>query len=191
MRRVALSDCAGSLRPGLLRNRIGNERQRLAPYDARLPVALTRSVAQHRRDLGQCSARLQPTTLQRDIERHRAKLDQLATRFANVARQGVSSRRDRLAALDRLRVTLGYEQTLERGYAVVRDGAGEVLTRKAQADSASALAIQFADGTLDVAPAAGAADGPPGPPASPQPRVKPAKSAKPARKDSPDQGSLF
>lgn len=191
VRRVALSDCAGSLRPGLLRNRIGNERQRLAPYEARLPVALTRSVAQHRRDLGRCAARLQPTTLQRDIERHRAKLDQLATRFANVARQGVAARRDHLAALDRLRVTLGYEQTLERGYAVVRDGAGEVLTRKAQADTASALAIQFADGTLDVAPAAGAADGPPGPPASPQPRVKPAKSAKPARKDSPDQGSLF
>lgn len=191
VRRVALSDCAGSLRPGLLRNRIANEHQRLVPYEARLPVALTRSVAQHRRDLGRCAARLQPTTLQRDIGRHRAKLDQLATRFANVARQGVSSRRDRLAALDRLRVTLGYEQTLERGYAVVRDGAGEVLTRKAQADSASALAIQFADGTLDVAPAAGAADGPPGPPASPQPRVKPAKSAKPARKDSPDQGSLF
>ena len=54
-----------------------------------------------------------------------------------------------LEALDRLRETLGYVETLKRGYAVVR-GDGAVVTGKAAAEKAKALEIEFADGRLPV-----------------------------------------
>ncbi len=50
--------------------------------------------------------------------------------------------------LDRLRLTLGYTATLDRGYAVVRGADGTVLTRKKDAKSHVTLEIEFADGTL-------------------------------------------
>ncbi|EAQ04199.1 exodeoxyribonuclease VII, large subunit [Pseudooceanicola batsensis HTCC2597] len=174
-RRVALSDCSGALRPGLLRRRIAEDRQRVADRGARLPSSMTRNVMQHRRQFETCAARLQPATLRRETLRQREALEKLANRFAEAARRSVESRRDRLATLDRLRETLGYRETLARGYAVVRDGNGAVMTRKAQAEQAESLAIEFADGTLDQG-------------ASPAPRKKPSAGRK---EPPPEQGSLF
>jgi exodeoxyribonuclease VII large subunit len=61
---------------------------------------------------------------------------------------------DRLEALDRTRVTLGYAETLKRGYAVVR-GDGAVVTSKAGAEQAAVLEIEFRDGRLLVGGRAG------------------------------------
>ncbi|MDP3261777.1 MAG: exodeoxyribonuclease VII large subunit, partial [Tabrizicola sp.] len=54
---------------------------------------------------------------------------------------------DRLEALDRTRGTLGYAETLKRGYAVVR-GDGHVVTTRAAAEKAASLEVEFADGRL-------------------------------------------
>jgi exodeoxyribonuclease VII large subunit len=150
MRRMRLSEGAGALRPSLLRRAVAGERQRLAATAARLNLAaLERETAQKRRDLGRAAQRL-----------------------AEAGRREMAARRDRLAALDRLRETLGYRATLERGYAVVR-GDGELVTTRVAAAQARALEIEFADGKLALADA-------------PAPR----KTARP--KDTPEgQGSLF
>ena len=85
----------------------------------------------------------------------------------------------RLAALDRLRTTLGYEATLTRGFAVVR-AEGAVVTEAGAASAADRLEIQFKDGRVGVSVSGEA----------PNPAPKPAKkSAK--TKPSDDQGSLF
>ena len=52
---------------------------------------------------------------------------------------------DRLEALERTRKTLGYQATLARGYAVVRDGAS-LVTDVAGAKAARDLEIEFKDG---------------------------------------------
>jgi exodeoxyribonuclease VII large subunit len=57
----------------------------------------------------------------------------------------------RLDALDRTRQTLGYAETLRRGYAVVRDSDGVITTRFA-AETAGALEIEFHDGRFATAP---------------------------------------
>ncbi|WP_294621781.1 exodeoxyribonuclease VII large subunit [uncultured Roseovarius sp.] len=153
MRRVKLSEAAGALRPGLLRRGVDGDRRRL----------------------DNTAARLNLHTLRRDIEGKRRDLDGLTRRFSEAATRQQRGWRDRLEGLDRLRETLGYKATLKRGYAVVR-GDGDVVTTKAKAAKARALAIEFADGVLDV-----------GQGAAPKPARKPAKP-----KDSPpDQGSLF
>lgn len=190
VRRVALSEAGGSLRPSVLRARITQERGRVADRAARLPVALGNGVGRRREALGQWAARLdgQPARMVRDLARQRGEMERLSARFADVARRGVETRRDRLEALDRLRATLGYEATLERGYAVVRDSEGRVMTRKAQAISADALQVQFADGTLDIGTGAGGSDPAPAKPSARAAKPKP----KAASKDTPpEQGSLF
>ena len=155
MRRVQLSERAGALRPALLRRALEGERRRLANTSARLNLgALAREIDQRRRDL-----------------------DGMSTRLSEAGKRQIRGLRERLDALERLRETLGYKETLRRGYAVVR-GDGAVVTTRETAAAAQALEIEFADGRLALdAPTA-------------EPR-KPARSA-PRSKSSPEgQGSLF
>ncbi|MGR3703639.1 MAG: exodeoxyribonuclease VII large subunit [Paracoccaceae bacterium] len=149
LRRVALSDHAGALRPALLRRAIQTERRNLATASDRLSLDRFRL----------------------DLERKNRDLATLARRLSDAGQRQITTWRQRTQELDRLRLTLGYEATLQRGYAVVRDEAGAVLTTKAEAASARALEIQFADGRL---------------PLGGRPAPKPASKTPP-----PEQGSLL
>ena len=77
-------------------------------------------------------------------------------------------------ALHRLRLTLGYRATLQRGYAVVRGAAGQVLTNAAAASGEAALEIEFLDDRITAVPVGG-------------------KPVRPAARPKPPggQGSLF
>ena len=59
-------------------------------------------------------------------------------------------RSQRLQATDRLRETLGYRETLRRGYAVVRSGK-VLITDVTAAKSAKSLEIEFSDGRFTMA----------------------------------------
>ncbi|OWU85218.1 exodeoxyribonuclease VII large subunit [Oceanicola sp. 22II-s10i] len=171
-RRVALSEASGSLRPGVLRGRVDAAKERLADRAQRLEPALTRGTQRRREALEARAARLRVEPIRQDITRKRRDLAALVARLKSAGETRVARLGDRLEAVDRLRKTMGYEATLERGYAVVRDGgSGAVLTRKAEAEAAGALEVQFADGRI---------------------RIGGAAPAKGRRKDEgPDQGSLF
>ncbi|MBL4928701.1 exodeoxyribonuclease VII large subunit [Fuscibacter oryzae] len=122
-------------------------------WASRLAPALHRLIAQTQRQ--QTEGRAKLATLS-------ARLDAApAARFADLAR--------RLDALDRTRTTLGYTETLRRGYAVIRAD-GHVVTTKAEAAKAHVLEIEFHDGRLTAGGA-------------------PARKAKPG--DRPEQGNLF
>ncbi len=104
---------------------------RLAPALARMLAEAGRKAGDGRRDLGRLADRLDAAPL---------------ARFRRLT--------DRLEALDRTRMTLGYAETLKRGYAVVR-GDGVVVTTKAGAEKALSLEVEFRDGrvTLGARPA--------------------------------------
>ena len=148
-RKVRLSEAAGGLRPVAMQRMIGNERRRLDALSARMGPALARCVS---------------------IDQRRQAVAAMAQRVADAGQQRVNAARNKIESMDRLRLTLGYEATLSRGYAVVRSD-GDVVTTKRAADKAQELEIQFADGRSVVG----------------------GKSA-PTRKTAPkptDQGSLF
>jgi exodeoxyribonuclease VII large subunit len=151
-RRIGLTEAGAGLRPGNLR----------------------RTLEAKREALGRRADRLSVHPIERDIQRKKGDLEALQRRFEMASGAQIKGWSDRLEALDRLRQTLGYEATLDRGYAVVWDGDHVVTTAKA-AGQAKALEIQFADGRMS-----------PDQPAKAAAR-KPAKSKPPA----PDQGSLF
>lgn len=83
----------------------------------------------------------------RDIARDRQRLVALATRLQAAPARRLVDLATRLEQIDRTRLTLGYRETLKRGFAVVR-GDGHVVTTKAAAESSASLEIEFADGRL-------------------------------------------
>ncbi|WP_371155404.1 exodeoxyribonuclease VII large subunit [Jannaschia sp. 2305UL9-9] len=195
MARAQLSAIAGRLTIG---DRMGAERQRLTALAARLDGGLiarqrrasadlaalggsfdrltTRGVVQPRRDLSRLVARLTPATLVRRTARDRDRLATTLRGLSAIAVSAQNARAARLTALDRLRESLGYERTLERGFAVVRSG-DQVITGSAEARAARQVTIQFAG---DVRVEAITGGGP-----------APKRQKTPPQKPTKDQGSLF
>lgn len=169
-RRLRLMEHGGALRPGALRLRIAEQGRHLEGRAGALPLMLERNLTQHRRDFAGWAARLDPERLGEKLARQRSDYDQLNARLGRAATAQLESWSRALAAQERLRQTLGYTATLERGYAVVRGADGAVLTRAADARKTAALEIEFADGRV---------------------RTGGAPARKAAPKQTPEQGSLF
>lgn len=173
-RRVALSKTTGSLRPATLTRMIASERNGLTRQSARITPALQRSVARRRDDFRSLSAQLKPHQLTARLDQNIANYQALARRLAMAGTAQLTTLQNKIATTDRLLSSLGYEATLERGYAVVR-AEGVVVTSKKSAAKAAELEIQFADGRVTVGADSAA---------------KPARKSAP-KPDAPDQGSLF
>jgi exodeoxyribonuclease VII large subunit len=171
-RRVKLADMSGALRPATLRRHLDSDRQRLAQLSARLDPAWQRNLAGQRERLGNRVARFRPDVLHRQITSRRDRLTARAQNFrpevlsrdiarqsqrltdvlARLARAGEAAqerRRRQIEALGRTLGTLGYRETLARGFAVVR-GDGDVVTSASAAKAARDLEIEFADGRLKL-----------------------------------------
>ncbi|MEM0937580.1 MAG: exodeoxyribonuclease VII large subunit [Pseudomonadota bacterium] len=154
-RRVALAEASATLRPALMRGRIAREAATLQGLARRLsPALIVRGRALRARELAELDRRLDAA-------------------FAQQTR----AQRARLDGLSRMLVSLSYKGTLARGYAVVRNDAGSIVSRRDDARAARALEVEFIDGRLDWGGSA---------PRAPKPRRGPA-----AKPDKSDQGSLF
>ncbi len=177
-RKVHLSGISGSLRPSVLSRHLAQDRRRLDASIPRLGAGLSQAIERKRESLGRRADRLTVTPIRRDIAQKSERLQMLARRFSDAAKRQTEERRAQIEALDRLRETLGYVETLKRGYAVVH-GENGVLTSRKAARKSPPLEIEFADGRLTL-----------GPTSAPKAR-RAAKSDKPPRKPPSDQGSLF
>ncbi len=154
-KRSGFNAVAGRVHAGLLIRFLEVERARLRDRAARLLPAFSRLL----RDS------------QRDREKARADLGGLEERMRRALPARLAALSDQLQALDRTRQTLGYRETLRRGYAVVR-GDGQIVTSLAKATGAAALEVEFHDGRL---------------PMGAVPRVQ----SHPRKEPGPGQGSLF
>ena len=173
-KRAGFAATAARLRPAALLTLIAHKGERMQTQADRLSAAQRRRLERHADRAANLSNRLAPALLRliadaaRKTAEGRTALAQLDARLQTAPAQRYDRLRQRLDALDRIRSTLGYAETLKRGYAVVR-GDGNVVTTKAAAEAAVSLEIEFADGRLGYA----------------KPVVKRSKS------EGPDQGSLF
>jgi exodeoxyribonuclease VII large subunit len=151
---------AGRLQPQALRGLVARQRDQLAAREDRLIRAILTRMERRRDRLEGLAARLAPALSRmlgdagRKVAEGRRDLARLGDRLDSAPVQRFRRLSDRLEALDRTRVTLGYAETLKRGYAVVR-GDGAVVTSKAGAEQAAALEIEFRDGRLTVGGRAG------------------------------------
>ena len=133
---------------------------------------LNRLVERDKRRIRDVAARLNLNALKRENKQREQSLANLSLRLAQAGNRQISDWRRKIDALDRLRETLGYVETLKRGYAVVH-GEDGVLTSKKAAGNSPPLEIEFADGRFALTPA-----------------LKVRRPVKPG-KPRGDQGSLF
>lgn len=189
-KRAAFNGTAAHIRPQVLTGLVGRLRERVAARADRLGPALARNAGYGRRDLTRLGARLQAETILRDAERKKDALTRLSRRFEIAAGAQTDGWRKRLDGLERMRMTLGYAETLRRGFAVVR-GDGAVVTGRAAAAAASALEIEFHDGRLAVgADGGGTGGGGTGSGGAGGGGGRPARKPRPDD-PKPQQGSLF
>ncbi len=144
-------------------------KQRFDYWSEKLDAALQVRVGVGRLRLGEVAGHLRPAMLNNRIIQGRERLESRNARLVSAAVTQTQRQRSRLDALDRMRETLGYRETLKRGYAVVR-GDGVVVTTAKAAKAATSLEVEFADGKMKPAGKA------------PKAKVKPPPA---------DQGSLF
>ncbi|WP_127900985.1 exodeoxyribonuclease VII large subunit [Solirhodobacter olei] len=156
--------------PNALAQAAARKRALYAEHAAHIrPRLLSELVTRLSERLAARADRLRPEALLRESARRRERLDWLSQRLSRAASAQTEGWRARLDGLDRMRQTLGYTETLKRGFAVVR-GEGGVLTTKAAAETAQALEIEFQDGRLSLG-------------------ARPPRKSTPGKP--PEQGSLF
>ncbi|WP_299360299.1 exodeoxyribonuclease VII large subunit [uncultured Paracoccus sp.] len=155
---------------GSLSRKVVAERRRYEGLDLRFGPAAERRWRAQRDGVAQLSRRLATARARMVADARRAQLDRQSAVGAvgrRLDQQGpriTSDRRGQLDRLDRLRQTLGYTETLRRGFAVIR-GPDGIVTSSEPASRAPQLQIEFHDGTVPVRPEGD------------QPRAKPRKPA--------------
>jgi exodeoxyribonuclease VII large subunit len=131
-------------------------RQRLDNVGERLKRGLRANAHAHRVQFERASARHQPRALRAHIvhvrERIRA-LGESGRRCIDVTRE---RRGARLESLTQLLNALGYHKVLERGFALVRDAAGDPVRSAARIAQNDPLDIEFADGRVGAVATGGA-----------------------------------
>ncbi|OWY04183.1 exodeoxyribonuclease VII large subunit [Thioclava sp. IC9] len=174
---------AAQISPNLLRRFIRDRSREIDGLSARLAPAPAARMRRAKQDHTQLARRLDAARVrmigdaQRRNREGAERLTGLETRLERCLPARIEAQRERLERLDRMRQTLGYRETLKRGYAVVR-GPDGVVTSQVVAEKQSGLEIEFADGKLAVIPGGGGSATPPKP-----------KKKKPD--PGPSQGSLF
>jgi exodeoxyribonuclease VII large subunit len=164
---------AGIGRPADL---VASVRQRLDLASQRLGSAL--SAARHSKAirLAQIAPRLSPATLRQRVADRRDRFGNLGARTQPAVARIMTDRRQRLEATFKLAASLGPQNVLKRGFAMVIGTDGHLVSSAGAISSGDALNLQFADGEVGVTATGG----------SPKPR-------KPTPKPGPDddQSSLF
>lgn len=142
--------------------------------------------------LGAVAGRLRLEPIAERTLRGDRDLARLGTQFEQAFVRIADQQAKRLDAAGRLLESNSYEQTLKRGFALVRDADGAPVTRAAGLSEGEGVSIHFGDGARDAviggtsAPVAGSGGKPVEKPVEPKPEPKP----KPKKPD-PAQGSLL
>ena len=167
---------------------------RVQQIGQRLSTSFERIGDRKKTSLERLDRTLQPVPQQiiKRIGQNRSQIDQYSARSDNAVKTLVERLSLQLQSQERVRQSLGYENVLKRGFALVRDEDGKPITLAGNVASGQAINIQFADGNIN---ANAVGEGPAGwPPSTTNIDTKPAKPIKkPAKPKAPskDQGSLF
>jgi exodeoxyribonuclease VII large subunit len=142
--RARLAAAAGRL--PRLQDLLALATQRLDLASGRLGAALTANVAAHRHDLAAKAASLRPRLLMGTIEVKSQTLETLSRRLDPLIRRTLSQAADRLAGLEKLRLSLDPDRPLSRGFARVERGDGRLVRSAAAVKSGEAVKLVFHDG---------------------------------------------
>src|SRR5271163_647260 len=144
-------------------------RQRLDHAAERLRRGLRANAQIHRVLFSRIGGRLSPHLLRGGVERRRERLGGFAERAGRSFRNVIAVHRARADRGGELLAAFSYRGVLARGFALVRDGAGQPLRTAAAVSAGMPIEIEFSDGRVG-ARADGAVDMTDAAAAKPRPR---------------------
>lgn len=145
----------GELLSGLVRGLprpmqlLQNVSQRLDDWSERLGGALPALLTRKSQVLAVQSAALKPQALLAELKQGAARTQDIQHRLDQAAQRRLQRSAEQLTLQVSLLENLNYQRVLERGFALVKDAQGHVVSRVAQAQG-KPLEIVFADGSVNV-----------------------------------------
>lgn len=124
--------------------------QRIDDWGERLALALPTAIRQKSQQLAVAFAKLQPRNLLLNITHHSSKLQDSGERLTRITQRNIGDMERRLANVSQLLDTLNPTRILERGFVLVRDKQGNVLTHAASIIPEGLFNLQFSDGIKTV-----------------------------------------
>lgn len=149
----------------LLRERdmVALQRQRFDGASGRLSRALVANARAHRSALERCASRLRPHLVARAAGGARERITSLDRSRRRALSAVLNLKQQRLDNQSKLLGSLGYQNVLARGFALVRDSQGRMLRRAGSVRPGAALDIEFGDGHVDAYAEGGAREPKPKP----------------------------
>ena len=164
-----------------LRRLVEDWAQRLDDWSERLGIGLAVGLERRRARVAELAAGLPDP--RREIVHARSRLDGAARPLASSARRLIADARGSLDSLGALLESYSYEGVLKRGFVLVNDDAGNLVSAAADTAAGMRVDLRFHDGQ-----AAATIDGA-APEAAPPAKAKPDKP--PGKKDDTRQGKLL
>ena len=143
---LALISARLNLRP--VKSRFEQNSQRLSHADNRLKQALRQRVDYGHGRLAPLGARLTPRVITARTAHLSERLEALSTRLEQAAHHHLQRGHGQLTHAASLLEAYSYQGVLQRGYALVRDGAGHVVRVRDGLETGRALTLTFADGDI-------------------------------------------
>lgn len=123
--------------------------QRLDDWSERLRSSLPLVLSHKRQLLAVASAKLQPKSLAQNLMRHGEEVTKLMERMHRMVTRSVHDQNQKLIGVTQLLAHLDYRRTLERGFTLVQDAQGKIVTRAAQM-STQPHSLVFYDGERKI-----------------------------------------
>ncbi|MBN9602273.1 MAG: exodeoxyribonuclease VII large subunit [Afipia felis] len=123
-------------------------RQRFDRASAHLPRALRANTHIYDRRLSMIAGRLTVTTLRTQIARAKDQVNRLSESARRCSEHFIALRRTRIQHSAQMLAALSYKGVLSRGFALVRDEAGQPLHHATQVGEGERISIEFADGRV-------------------------------------------
>lgn len=124
--------------------------QRLDDWSERLLMALPSQISRQSQLLAIAANGLRPSRLQSDMRQAESKLSDLHGRLQQATMRMLERKDDALRHAGILLESVNYQRVLERGFALVKDDKGALITSSQRASEASVMYLTFRDGTIAV-----------------------------------------
>lgn len=127
-----------------------NTMQRLDHLGSKLDSGLTAWLQKRRAVLAELSVRVSDRPLRQRLDAATKMLAQQGERLKNSGSKTCEDRARKLQNMDALLQSLSFERVLDRGYSVVFDNSGNIVSSAKNIQSGDDLKIRLRDGTKDV-----------------------------------------
>ena len=137
---------AARLQPRLLEVRIARAHDRLDALSRRSTDGLARLTAHRRTRLERLSGRITPELVRGRMSRASERIEALQERARRALANSIAGRRRILEGATGLLRSLSHQSVLGRGFALVRDSAGQAVRSTSQVKAGVVLSVEVADG---------------------------------------------